>query len=78
MILALDTNIISYALKKKHGIDVKLVRAIDQNMPLVIPPMTYYETLRGLIAVRAGKQIQAFDDFCAAMKMPDMHRDDSY
>jgi tRNA(fMet)-specific endonuclease VapC len=56
-------------------IDVKLVRAIDRNMPLVIPPMTYYETLRGLIAVKAGKQIQAFDVFCAAMKMPDIRRD---
>jgi tRNA(fMet)-specific endonuclease VapC len=76
MILALDTNIISYALKKKYGINEKLLQAVRTHTPLVIPPITYYETLRGLLAVNAARQIQVFEQFCRAMRMPDMGRDD--
>jgi rRNA-processing protein FCF1 len=40
MILALDTNIISYALKKKYGISEKLLQAVRTHVPLVVPPIT--------------------------------------
>ncbi|MDR0670224.1 MAG: PIN domain-containing protein [Treponema sp.] len=76
MMLALDTNIISYALKKKHGINEKLLMAVRVHTPLVIPPITYYETLRGLLAVNAARQLQVFEQFCLAMQMPDMGKDD--
>jgi tRNA(fMet)-specific endonuclease VapC len=76
MILALDTNIISYALKKKHGINEKLLQAVKTHIPLVIPPITYYETLRGLLAVNAARQIQVFEQFCRAIQMPDMSSGD--
>jgi tRNA(fMet)-specific endonuclease VapC len=76
MILALDTNIISYALKKKYDINAKLLQAVRTHTPLVIPPITYYETLRGLLAVNAVRQLQVFEQFCHAIQMPDMSRDD--
>jgi tRNA(fMet)-specific endonuclease VapC len=76
MIFALDTNIVSYALKKKYGITEKLIQAVKGYTPLVIPPVTYYETLRGLIAVNAVRQLQVFEQFCGAIKTPDMLRDD--
>jgi tRNA(fMet)-specific endonuclease VapC len=76
MILALDTNIISYALKKKYAINEKLLQVVRTHTLLVIPPITYYETLRGLLAVNATQQLQVFEQFCQAMQMPDMSRDD--
>ena len=63
-VYALDANIISFFLKKIGGIDKAITRVLMQGASIRIAPTAYYEVKRGLVYVKAFRQIQVFEDFC--------------
>ncbi|MDR1430224.1 MAG: PIN domain-containing protein, partial [Spirochaetaceae bacterium] len=67
MTFLLDTNIVSYCLKKKYRLDEIIRRKLENNTPMVVSPISYYETLRGLYAVRANRQIEIFNELYQAL-----------
>jgi len=61
----LDTNIVSYILKKRNVIvNNKLQEVTRLGEEVFISCITYYEVKRGLLAVNATRQIAEFDILC--------------
>ena len=69
---ALDTNIISFMLKKNVGIINAFHNANDEGHIFVVPVVAYYEICRGLMAVNATTQMQAFNDLCDVFDVVEM------
>ena len=62
---ALDTNIISYFLRKDKKVESHVRNVLQSgNGELIIPPLVYYEVRRGLLLKDARGQTAAFDGFC--------------
>ncbi|WP_254447074.1 hypothetical protein [Dolichospermum sp. UHCC 0259] len=60
----LDSNIVSYALKKNITINNKLKELSFLGSEIFISCITYYEIKRGLISLNATKQLVDFHGFC--------------
>lgn len=60
----LDTNIVTYLLKKNEKIILKLVDAKNAQKNIFISVITYYEIKRGLLDVNATQKIAKFNKFC--------------
>ena len=60
----LDSNIVSYALKKNITINNKLRELSFLGSEIFISCITYYEIKRGLISLNATKQLVDFHVFC--------------
>jgi tRNA(fMet)-specific endonuclease VapC len=76
MIFALDTNIVSYALKGLFALDSKIDRILEEGNQIIIPPVTFYESLRGLFAVDATSKLNAFNLMCRQLGLVDMEQAD--
>ncbi|NDJ24136.1 PIN domain-containing protein [Nostoc sp. B(2019)] len=65
----LDSNIVTYILKKNATIDKKFreVRWLKQDV--FISCITYYEVKRGLLAINATRQLVDFIKFCQIYKI---------
>ena len=63
-VYALDSNIISYFLKKTGGIDRAIQTSVAHGHSITIIPIAYYEVKRGLIANNALKHIKIFENLC--------------
>jgi tRNA(fMet)-specific endonuclease VapC len=65
----LDTNIVTYVLKRNATVDKKLrdVRTLGQEV--FISCITFYEIKRGLLAVNATRQLSEFNRFCRNYKV---------
>lgn len=65
----LDSNIVTYILKKNTIVDKKFreVRRLKQDV--FISCITYYEVKRGLLAVNATRQLTEFNQFCRIYKI---------
>jgi tRNA(fMet)-specific endonuclease VapC len=61
MIYALDTNIISYWLRGLYNLEKKLEIEFDRENSIVIPPISYYEIVRGLYAVNSKNKLKNFE-----------------
>jgi len=72
MIYALDTNIISFMLKRNKEILDAYMNANAKGHVFVIPIAVYYEIRRGLLAVNATVQMQAFTKLCSAFDVVEM------
>jgi tRNA(fMet)-specific endonuclease VapC len=59
----LDSNIVSYILKKNAIVDNKLREVNIQGRMVFISCITYYEIKRGLLSINAVKQLSEFDIF---------------
>ena len=59
----LDSNIVSYILKKNAIVDKKLREVNIQGGMVFISCITYYEIKRGLLSINAVKQLSEFDIF---------------
>jgi predicted nucleic acid-binding protein len=64
MMYALDTNIISYMLRKDKRVCERYLEESYQGHECVIPPVTYYEIKRGLLAANANARAREFDLLC--------------
>ncbi|MTJ09299.1 MULTISPECIES: type II toxin-antitoxin system VapC family toxin [unclassified Anabaena] len=60
----LDTNIVSFAMKKNLQIMQKLEAMKFQDASIYISCMTYFEIKRGLFAVKSPKQREEFNKIC--------------
>jgi tRNA(fMet)-specific endonuclease VapC len=60
MIYALDTNIISYWLRGLYNLEKRLEIEFDHEHSIVIPPISYYEIVRGLYAVNSKNKLKSF------------------
>ena len=60
----LDSNIVSYALKKNTTINNKLRELSFLGSEIFISCITYYEIKRGLVSINASKQLVDFHGFC--------------
>jgi predicted nucleic acid-binding protein len=62
---ALDSNIITYYIKR----DTKVIDRIDNERKkgnkLIIPPIAYYESIRGLMYLNATAKLKLFNKLCS-------------
>jgi predicted nucleic acid-binding protein len=64
MNFALDTNIVSFALRQQNGVKEMMYEAVSRGDILIIPPVTYFEIIRGLIADNAEVKLRLFYKMC--------------
>jgi predicted nucleic acid-binding protein len=62
---ALDSNIVSYILKKNAGVSSRLQEEINKGNSIIIPPTVYYEVTRGLSYINATAKMQIFAALCS-------------
>ena len=65
----LDTNIVSYILKKNITLEQKLEEVTSLGEEVFISCITYYEVKRGLVAINATRQLAEFNKFCQIYKI---------
>lgn len=64
MTYLLDTNIVSYILKKNATVDNKLREVNRLGQEVFISCISYFEIKRGLLALNATRQLADFQQFC--------------
>jgi len=64
MIYALDSNVISYALRKDKAILDRIAEAARQGNDIIIPPIAYYEVRRWLNVTGATSKERYFNELC--------------
>jgi len=69
---ALDTNTLSYLLKKDPTVSARLKAESDIGNRLTIPLMAFYEVKRGLLAVNSSQRMRYFEQFCGILGIGDM------
>jgi tRNA(fMet)-specific endonuclease VapC len=62
---ALDSNIVSYVLKKNIRVTGRLRDEIDKGNSVIIPPTVYYEVTRGLAYINAANKMKIFTTLCS-------------
>ncbi|HEY9799551.1 MAG TPA: PIN domain-containing protein [Leptolyngbyaceae cyanobacterium] len=69
MAYLLDTNIVTYILKRNPTVEQRFreVRRLKQDV--FISCITYYEVKRGLLAINATRQLADFQQFCEIYKI---------
>ena len=67
IVYALDTNIISYLLRGEHYIDDRISNELKSGNQVIIPPMAYYEVIRGLLFINAPRKNAVFETLCAKL-----------
>ena len=75
MTYALDSNIVSYFLRKNQQIETKIKEIVDKDSDYIIPPMVYYEIKRWLILRDATDKLSVFDYLCRFTKKISMDND---
>jgi tRNA(fMet)-specific endonuclease VapC len=73
IVYSLDTNIISYLLKRDTQVFSKLYNALDSGNECIISPIVYYEVKRGLLAVNAASQLLLFQSWCFEFSIGQMN-----
>ncbi|GHT59365.1 hypothetical protein FACS1894109_15150 [Spirochaetia bacterium] len=76
MTYALDADIISFRLKGLHDMRQRIDTTLAAENIVIIPPISYYEVLRGLIAINATKKLQLFETMNQQLGQRDMERAD--
>ena len=72
---ALDTNIVTYMIKGDVKVNDTLRQENDKGHIFIIPAAVYYEIRRGLLAVNATAQMQAFKKLCDSFDVEEMNID---
>jgi tRNA(fMet)-specific endonuclease VapC len=65
----LDTNIVTFILKKNPIVDSKFREVRRLKKDIFISCITYYEIKRGLLAINATRQLVDFNKFCESYKI---------
>jgi len=58
----LDTNVVTQLLKRTPHVVAKYRRALEQGEQVYLSAVVYYEVKRGLLHVRAPKQLHQLDE----------------
>ena len=62
MIYALDSNIVSYMVKKDNDVQMAFQNAINDDHFYAIPPLVFYEVKRWLTIKKASVQLKEFTE----------------
>lgn len=68
MAYLLDTNIVTYILKRNPIVDQRFREVLRLKQNVFISCITYYEVKRGLLAINATRQLADFQKFCQTYK----------
>ncbi|MCL1463585.1 type II toxin-antitoxin system VapC family toxin [Argonema galeatum] len=60
----IDTNIVTYILKRNVTVNNKLKEVNRLGEEVFISCLSYYEVKRGLLAINATRQLSEFNQFC--------------
>jgi tRNA(fMet)-specific endonuclease VapC len=71
---ALDTNIISFWMKGLYDIENKMTKTVLDGDTVIIPPVTYYEVIRGLYADDANRKLKLFTSLCERFGVNEMDK----
>jgi len=71
----LDTNIVSYCLKGLFEMESKIESVLDSGNKIILSPVTLYEILRGLYAVKANRRLALFTTLCRSFEERDIEKD---
>lgn len=74
MIYALDSNIVSYFLKKDSLVRKKFLTATEQNHGFIMPPIVYYEVKRWLLERGAVNKEADFNVLCRSVPVGEFDR----
>lgn len=74
MIYAIDSNIISYFLKKNEDIRSRVILETEKNNQFVIPPIVYFEVKRWLLEKQTTVQMREFEELCKRISVGEMDR----
>jgi predicted nucleic acid-binding protein len=69
MIYALDSNIVSYFLKKDSVVRGMFLTATKQNNRFIMPAIVYYEVKRWLLERGAKNKENDFSEFCQSVPL---------
>ena len=69
---AVDTNIISFLLRGDKHLQEKIYREANGGRGVIIPPIAYYETRRGLVDYHAPVKLAAFEQLCNMLGVDEM------
>jgi tRNA(fMet)-specific endonuclease VapC len=76
MTFALDTNIVSYVLKNSYNLRDKIANVLDAGNFILIPPIAFYETLRGLYLNNSMRRLELFYQIFQKFIQSNMDYDD--
>ncbi|MDR1668800.1 MAG: PIN domain-containing protein [Oscillospiraceae bacterium] len=74
MIHVIDTNIISYLLKKDVQVRNRMLDAIEQNYEFAMLPIVYYEITRWLLERKAIQLQNDFNQMCMEMPLAEANK----
>ncbi len=74
MIYALDSNIVSYFLKKDSAIRSKILEATERNNGFVMPAIVYFEVKRWLLERGAINKETDFNVLCQSVPIGEFDR----
>jgi predicted nucleic acid-binding protein len=69
---AVDTNIISFMLRKDRRLQERVYREVAEGPGVIIPPIAFYEIKRGLLAHNATEKMTRFERLCDMIGVDDM------
>ena len=72
MTYALDTNIISYFIQGDNQVRMRMYQTLNNGDMVIIPPIVYYEILRGFRHKAAPKKEWAFSQMCVMYSVGEM------
>ena len=73
MIYSLDSNIISYMIRKNKSVCDRYLAESRMGNECVIPPVVYYEVKRGLLFAGATAKAHSFDSLCRDFSVGEMN-----
>ena len=73
MTYALDTNTLSYMLRRNVVVCNRYLAESSKGHECVVPPVAYYEIKRGLMAVNATAKEREFDNLCRDFEIGEMN-----
>ena len=72
----LDTNIVSYCLKGLYNLESRIEAVLDNGDSIILSPVTMYEILRGLYAVKANYRMNLFTTLCMQFEEKEIVKSD--
>ena len=70
----LDSDTLSYMLKRNVVVIERLLREVEQKAEFYLCPVVYYEILRGLLYRDAKRQLAEFEMLAATLRWKDFER----
>jgi predicted nucleic acid-binding protein len=74
IVYALDSNTVSYFLRKDQKVTNKVWNVVPEGNQIVIPNIVYYEIKRGLLSIFSPKKTATFNQLCKSYEVGAMDK----